>query len=155
MTQNSDRRDFLKAGATAAAAATLAGVLPTGVHAAGTDEIKVGLIGCGGRGTGAGHNVLVAAKGVKIVALGDAFEDKLNNCRSRLEKLARDDEKVKELGNSVDVAGRCFHGLDAYKQVIDAGVNYVILATPPGFRPQHLQAAVAAGKNIFTEKPVA
>jgi predicted dehydrogenase len=153
--QPSDRRDFLKTSAAAATAATLAGVLPSGVHAAGSDVIKVGIIGCGGRGTGAGHNVLVSAPNVQVVALGDAFEDRAQGCQRRLEKLAQDDEKVKSLGNKVDLNGRVFHGLDAYKKVLDAGVNYIILATPPGFRPLHLQAAVAAGKNIFTEKPVA
>ncbi|HZY90691.1 MAG TPA: Gfo/Idh/MocA family oxidoreductase, partial [Gemmataceae bacterium] len=118
------------------------------------DVIKVGLIGCGGRGTGAGDNVLHSAKGVKIVALGDAFGDRLNGCRGRLEDVAKNDDKVKELGNSVDVDGRCFTGLDAFEHVLKTDANYIILATPPGFRPTHLQAAVAAGKNIFTEKPV-
>src|SRR6185437_9984216 len=72
---------------------------------------------------------------------------------NRLNRLAERDE-IKQKGNQVDVENRCFTGLDAYKQVIDSGVNYVILATTPGFRPIHLEAAVAAGKNIFTEKPV-
>jgi len=150
-----NRRDFLKAGAASAAAASLAGMFPGGVHAAGTDTIKVGIIGCGGRGTGAGHNVLVSAKNVEIHAVGDAFEDRATGGQRRLEKLAAEDAKVKELGNKVNLTGRVFTGLDAYKQVLDSGVNYIILATPPGFRPLHLQAAVAAGKNIFTEKPVA
>src|SRR5436305_615906 len=119
---NQDRRDFLKAGTVAATAATLASVFPGGVHAADSDAIKVGLIGCGGRCTGAAHNVLVSAKNVQIVALGDAFEDRVKGCQARLEYIARDDEKVKDLGNKVDVAGRVFHGLDAYKKVIDAGV---------------------------------
>src|SRR6185437_9295015 len=72
---------------------------------------------------------------------------------NRLNRLAERDE-IKQKGNQVDVENRCFTGLDAYKQVIDSGANYIILATTPGFRPIHLQAAVAAGKNIFTEKPV-
>jgi predicted dehydrogenase len=154
-TGGASRRDFLKGTAAAGAAALAAHLsLATGARAAGDDVIKVGLIGCGGRGTGAGDNVLHAAKGVKIVALADAFGDRLNGCRRRLENLAKDDEKVKELGNSVDVDGRCFEGLDAFEHVLKTDANYIILATPPGFRPQHLQAAVAAGKNIFTEKPV-
>jgi predicted dehydrogenase len=152
--QGESRRDFLKTGA-AAGAALATTLLPGGVHAAGPDEIKVGIIGCGGRGGGAGKDVLRAAKGVTIVALGDAFEDRANGTQRGLEEFAKEDE-VKNLGNKVDVAGRVHHGLDAYKKVLDTpGLNYVILATPPGFRPIHLEAAVAAKKNIFTEKPVA
>jgi predicted dehydrogenase len=148
--QDTSRRDFLKASAGTALTASL---LATGVYAAGTDEIKVGIIGCGGRGTGAGTDVLQAAKNVTIHAIGDAFDDRVNGARRRLENFAREDE-VRNLGNKVDVAGRVFSGLDAYKKVIDSGVNYVILATPPGFRPLHIEAAVNAGKNVFTEKPV-
>lgn len=151
MTQEQNRRDFIKTSAIAGAAATL---FVGGAHAAGTDEIKVGIIGCGGRGTGAGTDVLRAAKNVTIHAIGDAFEDRLNGCRKTLENDARS-EAVKDLGNKVDVTGRTFTGLNAYMDVINSGVNYVILATPPGFRPQHIAATIAAGKNLFTEKPVA
>ncbi len=150
--QGESRRDFLKTG-TAAALAT--GLLSTGVYAAGSDEIKVGIIGCGGRGGGAGKDVLRAAKNVTIVALGDAFDDRARGTQRGLEEFAKEEE-VTNLGNKVDVAGRVYVGLDAYKKVLDTpGLNYVILATPPGFRPIHLEAAVAAKKNIFTEKPVA
>jgi predicted dehydrogenase len=153
--QNENRRDFLKTGTIATGAVLTSTLCPGGVHAAGSDEIKVGIIGCGSRGKGAGENVLYAAPNVTIVALGDAFEDRANDARRFLEKLPKDDEKVKKLGNKVDVAGRVHVGLDAYKKVLDTpGLNYVILATPPGFRPIHLEAAVAAKKNIFTEKPV-
>jgi myo-inositol 2-dehydrogenase / D-chiro-inositol 1-dehydrogenase len=151
------RRDFLKT-TTVAAGAALAGQLSLApsVHAAGSDAIKVGLIGCGGRGTGAAHNVLVSAKGVTLVGLADAFEDRLTSCRRIIENLAKKERKIKELQNAVDVEGRCYVGLEAYDQLINkSGANYIMLATPPGFRPLHLQAAVAAGKNIFTEKPVA
>jgi predicted dehydrogenase len=150
--QGDTRRDFLKAGAAATLGA--AALLPGGAYAAGSDEIKVGIIGCGGRGGGAGKNVLEAAKGVTIHALGDAFENRLRGTQKDLEYLAQED-KIRNMGNKVDVAGRTFVGLDAYKKVIDSGANYIILATPPGFRPAHLEAAVAAGKNVFTEKPVA
>jgi myo-inositol 2-dehydrogenase / D-chiro-inositol 1-dehydrogenase len=154
-TPGASRRDFLKSTAAAGAAAVATHLsLASAARAAGDDVIKVGLIGCGGRGTGAGENVLQSAKGVKIVALGDAFGNRLNSCRRKLEEIGKEDEKVKELGNSVDVQGRCFEGLDAFEHVLKTDANYIILATPPGFRPQHLQAAVAAGKNIFTEKPV-
>ncbi len=151
--QDSNRRDFLKVSATAALAA---GTLATGVHAAGSDEIKVGVIGCGGRGSGAAENVLHAAKGVAVVALADAFADRANGLKRRLESFGKEDGKCRELGNRVDLGDRVFVGLDAYKKVIDLPeVNYLIMATPPGFRPLHIQAAVAARKHIFTEKPVA
>src|SRR5262245_6752420 len=125
------RRDFLKT--TAAAAGVLATqTLAANAFAGGSDTIKVGLIGCGGRGTGAADNVLHAAKGVSIVALGDAFKDRALGCRKRIQDLAQNDEKVKELGNTVDVPDdRVFVGLDAYEKVIASGANYIILATPP------------------------
>jgi predicted dehydrogenase len=153
MTQHT-RRDFLKTSAAAAAATTLS-VAPF-VHAAGNDVIKVGIIGCGGRGSGPGDNVLNAAPGVEIVAIGDVFQYRVQGCRRRLQKAAGAAE-VQKLGNKVDLPDdRCFAGLDCHEKVINApGVNYVILATPPGFRPLHLKTAVAAGKHVFTEKPVA
>ena len=140
------RRDFLqKSGAAAAVLGIGAASLPA-VHAAGSDVIKVGVIGCGGRGTGAVGNVLGSAPNVKLVAMGDAFKDQLENSRERLRKF----------GEAAAVPDdRCFAGLDAFEKVIATDANYIILATPPGFRPQHLKAAVAAGKNVFTEKPVA
>jgi predicted dehydrogenase len=153
-----DRRDFLKTGAVAAGAALATGLLPSGgAFAAGSDEVRVGIIGCGGRGTGAAHDVLRSAKGVKIVALADAFEFRVNGCQRAIEGYVKGDKDVTRHGNQADVEGRCFHGLDAWKKVIDSDINYLILATPPGFRPQLLHAAVNAGKkmNIFTEKPVA
>lgn len=150
------RREFLQS--SVATAATLS--LAPSVYAAGGDLIKVGLIGCGGRGIGAAEDVLRAARGVAIVAIGDYFDDHPERGtrvgRERLINLAKDDDEIKKLGNAVDLPPeRCFHGLNAYKDVIDAGVDYVILATPPGFRPLHLQYAVKQKKHIFTEKPVA
>jgi myo-inositol 2-dehydrogenase/D-chiro-inositol 1-dehydrogenase len=149
------RRDFLKT--SAAAAGVLAGglVLQNTAHAAGDDKIKVGIIGCGGRGKGAAHNVLVSAPGVEIIALADAFEDRLNNLHGEITKICKEDGKIEKLGNKFNVPkDRQFVGLDAYEKLLKTDVNYVILATPPGFRPTHLEAAVAAKKNIFTEKPV-
>lgn len=148
------RRNFLVAAGAATAATTL---LTSTAYAAGNDTIKVGLIGCGGRGKGAAENVLHAAKGVEIVALADYFPERSKGLRNHLAEFTKNDEKCKNLGNTSSVTEeRCFGGLDAAEQVINLpDVNYIILATPPGFRPQHLQAAVAAGKNIFTEKPVA
>jgi predicted dehydrogenase len=151
---SASRRDFLKTATVAAGAAVVSNLsLAPAVHAAGSDQIKVGLIGCGGRGNGAAENVLDSAKGVTIHAIGDVFQFQVDGAKNHLNNYAKRDS-VKQMGNSVDVAGRVFAGLDAYKQVIDSGANYIILATTPGFRPIHLQAAVAAGKNIFTEKPV-
>lgn len=143
------RREFIR-DATAVAVGTAAvtsfqGL--TGAYAAGSDEIRVGLVGCGGRGTGAAGNVLAAAKGVRIVALADAFKDRLDACRERLAAQHPDTATV-----SPD---RCFVGLDAYKQLLQTDVNYVILASPPGFRPIHIKAAIEAGKHTFAEKPVA
>jgi myo-inositol 2-dehydrogenase/D-chiro-inositol 1-dehydrogenase len=155
-----NRRDFLHTTAAAGAALTASTLIPGGVHAAGSDEIRVGIIGTGGRGQGAGVNVLQSARGVKIVALGDYFRENEHRrgvipARERFTKFAKNDGKVKELGNSVDLPdSRLFTGLDAYKRVLEQDINYVILATSPGFRPIHLEAAVAAGKTIFTEKPV-
>jgi predicted dehydrogenase len=129
-------------------------VLPA-VHAAGSDTIKVGLVGCGGRGTGACGNVLHSAKNVKIVALGDVFSTHVQGARRSLQRIAGSDE-VKKLGNAVELPDdHCYVGLDAYKKVIhNPEVNYVILATSPGFRPLHIEETVNAGKNLFTEKPV-
>jgi len=152
--KGSNRREFLATAAAATAAVSAGLSWVPNVHAAGDDVIKVGLIGCGGRGTGAADNVLHSAPNVEIVALGDVFQDRLDGCRNRLREVVND-PKVKELGNKFSVKDEnCFVGLDAYEKVIGSEANYIILATPPGFRPIHLQAAVAAGKNIFTEKPV-
>jgi myo-inositol 2-dehydrogenase/D-chiro-inositol 1-dehydrogenase len=143
------RRTFVQT--TAAAAAAMA--LPGGAYAAGSDVIRVGVIGCGGRGTGAAHDCMRAADGVEIVALGDLAPDRLARCR---EQLAKGVSKDPALGAKYKVTDdRCFTGFDAYQKVIASGIDYVILATPPAFRPAHLAAAVAAGKHIFTEKPVA
>jgi myo-inositol 2-dehydrogenase / D-chiro-inositol 1-dehydrogenase len=144
----STRREFLQtATATAAGTALAANLALLGnVHAAGNDVIKVGLIGCGGRGTGAAANCANSAPNVKIVALGDAFKDRLEGCRKSLQ----------DLGDKVDIKDdHCFVGLDAYEKVLASGIDLVILATPPGFRPIHIAAAVKAGKHIFAEKPVA
>lgn len=138
------RREVLSASALAALSAYVAA--GSHVFAQGSDRLKVGLIGCGGRGTGAAHDCARADRGVVIWALGDMFQDRLNGCR----------DTVKGLGEQCQVTDdRCFVGLDAYRKVIASGVDIVILATPPGFRPTHFAAAVEAGKHVFMEKPVA
>ena len=141
------RRDFLKTSSAAVVGGTLASTLPaSGVFAQGSDEIRVGVIGCGGRGSGAINNVLNAAPGVRIVAVGDLFKDRLE---SSMKNLAKYGERA------AVPADRQFVGWDAYQKVIASDVNYIILATPPAFRPMHLKAAIEAGKHVFTEKPVA
>jgi myo-inositol 2-dehydrogenase / D-chiro-inositol 1-dehydrogenase len=143
-TIDTSRRGFLKATAAVAAAAHLSA---PAVHAAGSDIIKVGLIGCGGRGTGAALQALAADSNTELVAIGDAFADRAQLSLAGMKK--RDPERVKV------TADTCFSGLDAYKNVIDSGAHVVLMCEPPGFRPKHLEYAVAAGKHIFAEKPMA
>jgi len=106
--------------------------------------LKAGVIGCGGRGTDAAINFLSAGPNLQIVALGDTFKDRVDSCRENI---------LKEKGQEVPV-DKCFVGFDAFQKVLEAGVDIVILGTPPFFRPEHLAAAVAARKHIFAEKPV-
>jgi predicted dehydrogenase len=145
------RRDFLQASAVAAGGGVLTAALPLAstAHAAGDDLLRVGLVGCGGRGTGAAAQALNADKNVKLVSMADVFEDRLQSSLAEL----KSDEKV---AGKVDVTPEHrFVGFDAYKKVLDAGVDVVLLCTPPHFRPEHLAAAVEAGKHVFAEKPVA
>jgi len=136
------RRDVLRTGA------ALAGALSTtaipAVHAAGSDVIKVGVIGCGGRGTGAAENCAESSTGVQIHALGDLFQDHLNTCRKRLAGALGDKFTVND--------DRAFYGFDAYKKVIDSDVDLVILATPPGFRPMMIEYVIEKGKKPLHRK---
>jgi len=142
------RREFLKTSAATVVGATLTATVAN-VHAAGSDLLRVGLIGCGGRGTGAAAQALNADQNVKLVAMGDMFADHLQQSLATL-------KKDKAIAPKIDVKDdHCFVGFDAYKGVIHAGVDVVLLATPPHFRPLHLKAAVEADKHIFAEKPVA
>ncbi|OHB62404.1 MAG: hypothetical protein A2168_03365 [Planctomycetes bacterium RBG_13_50_24] len=138
--QKLTRRELLKSSALAAGTLALTGSVVPLAEAKGSDTIRVGVIGCGGRGSGAAHDCMNSSKGVEIVALADAFEDRLAGLKN--------DFKVPN--------NRCFVGLDAYKKVLALDdVNMVILATPPGFRPKQFAAAIDSGKNVFMEKPVA
>jgi len=141
------RRDFLRTGTAVAAASAL--TVEQSAWAAGSDEIKVGMIGTGGRGSGAANQALNNPKaGIRLVAMGDLNKENLDKSLSNLRNAH---------GDKVDVPeNRQYVGLDAYKGVLEnADVNYVVLATPPGFRPYHFEAAINAGKNVFMEKPVA
>ena len=143
------RRDFLKSSTTAAVGGMLASsLLSRAAGEAGSDRVlKVGLIGCGGRGSGAAGQALMADPNVRLTAMGDAFADHLDSSLAILRKKWPD---------RIDVTPQTsFVGLDAYQKVIDSGVDVVLLAAPPAFRPEHLRASVAAGKHIFCEKPVA
>jgi predicted dehydrogenase len=137
------RRDFLQK----TAIATAAVAIPSGVFAAGSDQIKVGLIGCGGRGSGAIYDALTAEPSVVLYAMGDAFPDRLAGSRANVLKDWKDRCLVTD--------DRAFVGFDAYQKVLAQPVDVVILATPPGFRPIHFAAAIEAGKHVFMEKPVA
>jgi len=150
------RRDFLITTAATAVAVSVAGgcagpprarpgpfVRPGGI---GPERIRVGLIGCGGRGIGAVKDCVKASANVEVVALGDLFQDRVDEART----------KLAELGENYWVTeDHCFTGFDNYQGVLSSPVDLVILATPPGFRPVHLQAAMEAGKHVFMEKPVA
>lgn len=149
------RRDFLKASGLTAVPLVLGG-LPFAAGArpgplAGDPTLRLGLIGCGGRGTGAAADMLSASPAVKLVAMGDVFPDRLASSLKYLKE-----EIPEELRPRVAVPEDArFTGFDAYQKVLAAGVDVVVLATPPGFRPTHFAAAVAAGKHVFMEKPVA
>ncbi|MGH7958618.1 MAG: Gfo/Idh/MocA family oxidoreductase [Opitutaceae bacterium] len=135
------RRDFVKLSAVSTGAAvfgTLAGNKVMGATT-GTGRLRVGLVGCGGRGTGAAQNCRDAAEGVEIVAVADLFERQVTAAKTKL-----------KLPNA-----QGYWGFDAYQKVFASDVDLVILATPPGFRPMHFEAAIAAGKHVFMEKPVA
>jgi myo-inositol 2-dehydrogenase/D-chiro-inositol 1-dehydrogenase len=147
------RRSFMEL-STAAAAAMM---FPSGVHGQATASLKVGVIGTGGRGTGAIANVLMSAEGVEISALADLNPDRIEQSRDTLDKQAAEDRNFgARYKAGFKVAGdKVYTGFDAYQKVLASNVDMIILSTPPGFRPMHLAAAVAAGKHIFTEKPVA
>ncbi|MBS0208306.1 MAG: Gfo/Idh/MocA family oxidoreductase [Planctomycetes bacterium] len=148
--QNS-RRNFLKGTTAAAVAGAISSPLTIArsAHAAGGDVLRLGLIGCGGRGNGAAVQALKADKYTRLTAMGDLFPEQL----TRAAKLLKDQQEV---ADRVDVPEeRQFSGFDAYQKVIDSGVDVILLGTPPHFRPLHLQAAVDAGKHVFAEKPVA
>jgi myo-inositol 2-dehydrogenase / D-chiro-inositol 1-dehydrogenase len=144
----SDRRDFLKA-----TTGTLGAALVTGFPAiisaqTVTNAIKVGLVGCGGRGTGAASQALHADDYAELTAVADIDQSHVDKCLATLKRIGKISDRVK-----VEQPSQ-FLGLDAYQKVLNSGIDVVLLATPPGFRPTQLAASVEAGKNIFCEKPV-
>ena len=145
----STRRTFIKNSSLLVAGGAVAGqlALSRSAHAFGSDEIKIGLIGCGGRGTGAAGQAMNTEGKTKLIAMADAFPDKVTAAMRGLKG---------QHGDKVDVPPeRQFAGFDAYKKVLDTDIDLVILATSPGFRPLHVEAAINAGKHVFMEKPVA
>ncbi|HEY3220407.1 MAG TPA: Gfo/Idh/MocA family oxidoreductase [Gemmatimonadales bacterium] len=146
------RRHFIETTALASAALALPSTRAPG-FVTGADKIRIGLIGCGGRGTGAAKDCLTSSDNIELVALGDLFPDHLAACRENLARMATEDATLKP---KIKVDDRnAFTGFDAYQKVLASKVDLVLLATPPGFRPRHLAAAIAAGKHVFMEKPVA
>jgi predicted dehydrogenase len=145
------RRQFLRSSSAAAmgSALTVNALLARSAHVAGSDLLRVGLIGCGGRGTGAAMQALMADPNVKLVAMADAFEDRLESSLAQLKTSQKIEDKVEVPRD------HRFVGFDAYQKLIDSGVDVVLMAEPPHFRPRHLKAAIDAGKHVFAEKPVA
>ena len=140
------RRDFLKTSALVGGALAAPAILSNRVFAANGDTLRVGLVGCGGRGSGAASQALKADPNLVLTAMGDAFDNQLQNSLKGLREQFPDKVKV--------TPETSFVGLDAYQKVIQ-NVDVVLLATPPGFRPVHLKAAIDAGKHVFCEKPMA
>ncbi|HPA18404.1 MAG TPA: Gfo/Idh/MocA family oxidoreductase [Verrucomicrobiae bacterium] len=147
------RRGFLGTTARISAAAVPAFSILAHSRGANFDRIRVGLVGCGGRGTGAARDALLAGPNIELVAIGDILKMQVDACVDRLTKFRDSDGKpLPGLKVSPD---KCFTGLDAYRRVIDSGIDYVLLCTPPGFRPAHIEYAVSRGIHIFAEKPCA
>ena len=146
MTKKTTRRSFVVQSGSLAAGAVVAPGLSS-FHVSGSDEIKVAVVGCGGRGSGAASQIMNSKGNTRLIAVADAFPDK---ARGRVNQLK------KRHGDKVDVPEeRMFGGLDGFKKAIDSGPDVVVIATPPGFKPQQFEYAVNRGKHIFMEKPVA
>ena len=140
------RRDFLKTSTALAGTVALGQLaLERSAHAAGNDVIRIGLIGCGGRGTEAATNAMNSGKDIRLVALADIFDERLKASRDQLKKAKPDQVEVKD--------DQCFVGFDAYEKVLASNVDVVLIAAASHFHPPILKAAVAAGKHVFCEKP--
>lgn len=147
-----NRRDFLRKTSALAGGLALSRQISAGAYAAGNDLIRIGLIGCGGRGTGAAVQALSTEQNVRLVAMADAFRDRLDDSYQNITNALADNEI--DAGRAAVSEENKFVGFDGYAKLIPL-VDVVLIATPPGFRPQHFEAAVDAGKHVFMEKPVA
>src|SRR2546423_4064467 len=150
-TYPTSRRQFLKTSGTAIGGALTAPLIfnSTSRAASPGDTLKLGLIGCGGRGNGAIANAMSADSNMVLHAMADIQESKIESGLNEIRNAVKDTARI-----SVPEERR-FVGLDAYEKLLGSGVDLVVLATPPGFRPLHFKAAVEAGKHTFLEKPVA
>jgi myo-inositol 2-dehydrogenase / D-chiro-inositol 1-dehydrogenase len=147
MPHESSRRNFLKKTTVTASAIGLTSLATRSVHAAGSDEVRFVVVGIGGRGTGAAEQIMNAPGKTKMVAVADAFGKNAENALTTLNRKHKD---------KIDVPPeKVFIGLDAYKRAIDVECDLVVIATPPGFKPQQFEYAVNKGKHVFMEKPVA
>lgn len=147
MTTEPTRRNFIKTATATAAGVAAASQIARTAHAQGSDEIRFVLVGCGGRGTGAAEQIMDAKGKTRLVAVADAFERNAKGCLGQLSRKHKD---------KVDVSQeKTFTGLDAYKRAIDVDCDLVVIATPPGYKPQQFDYAVSKGKHVFMEKPVA
>jgi len=145
-TKQTSRREFLESSAALAGAAMAAGLpLARSAHAAGDARLKIGLIGCGGRGSGAAVNAMNAGDDIVLTAMADIFEDKVKGSRDRIQKIKPEQVAVDD--------DHCFVGFDAYQKVIQSGVDVVLIAPTSHFQAMYLKAAVEAGKHVFCEKP--
>ncbi|TWU27060.1 Inositol 2-dehydrogenase [Novipirellula galeiformis] len=147
MQNTPSRRKFLKQSTAVAASAAIATNVARTAHAAGSDEIKFVVIGCGGRGSGAATNIMNTKGNVKLVAVADAFQNKAEYAVKRLAQSHQDKVAVPQ--------DQIFAGLDAYKKAIDVDCDLVVIATPPGFKPQQFEYAIEKNRHVFMEKPVA
>ena len=149
-TNTGSRREFIKKSSILVAGGAVGSNLNVArsAHALGSDTIRIGLIGCGKRGTGAANEAMKTQGGeIQLVTMADAFSNKL---KASLRGIKGEHPQKVEVPPE-----RQFVGFDAYQHVLEQDIDLVILATPPGFRPLHLEAAIAAGKHVFMEKPVA
>jgi predicted dehydrogenase len=148
---NISRRNLLqKTGTAATAASTFLIIKPELVRGAGKERLKAGLVGCGGRGTQAVVDMMRGTENVDIVVMGDIFEDKLEASLAKI----RGEKDFPAYQDRIKVGPESrFIGFDAYKKVLASDIDYVMLATPPGYRPMHFEAAIEAKKHVFCEKP--
>lgn len=146
----STRRSFVKAGGAVAATGVAVGFPSITLGAPNDKKLKIGVVGCGGRGGGAMINALKADDNVELHAMGDLYRSEADKKLEMLKKYGSTNQKLAD-----GLESRVFEGIDCYEKVMDSGIDVVLLTTPPGFRPQHFRAAVERGLHAFVEKPCA